>query len=507
MPALDTAGVQVRRDVVDAAVDRIEVARRGHPRRITHLRRTEAGGRRLVRRAQPLRRLLRDCRRHDVRAVEREQVLAAETIEVHVARAVGGAQHRLVVQAVGRAEAGRPVVAIRIDQRAIVDRAILRLQQRARRRVEVGQIVVVFPLRRGELVAHAEVQRQRRRHAPVVLQIAEVHALTQLEHERTDELVAAARAHQEVGEVVGRRIRRRARRTRELAAIGVVAVLRMHVIDRGVDRLILVAGLQRVTAENPRVVRADVGGGRILELRIAALTANRRPAGDVLLRRAAAEIRIARQPRDAIQLQHVGTARAERRLARFGLRHADADFEQRFGRHLLREAGGILLVEHFDVGVRRSADVARNGRRLEVVQLAVAETEERVRARRNLLIDLDVELVVLVGLHRQRIEVVRDARACRQRQARQHRARERRDRRLRDDAVGIDLAGQRIDDGLAHRALAQRFRRQARDRHRALFLAIAFVVREEERAVAEDWTAEHAAELVALHLGLAGRTA
>ena len=54
---------------------------------------------------------------------------------------------------------GAEVVLVGVDQRAVVDRSVLRLQQRARRRIEVGQLVVGVPLRRRELVAQAEVER------------------------------------------------------------------------------------------------------------------------------------------------------------------------------------------------------------------------------------------------------------------------------------------------------------------------------------------------------------
>ena len=89
----------------------------------------------------------------DVRTVEREQVLAAQPVEVDVADAVAAADHRLVVDRVGQAEARREVVAVGIDQRAVVDRAVLRLDQRVGDRIVVGEEVVLLPLRRGELVA------------------------------------------------------------------------------------------------------------------------------------------------------------------------------------------------------------------------------------------------------------------------------------------------------------------------------------------------------------------
>ena len=107
-----------------------------------------------------------------------------------------------------------------------------------------------------------------------------MHPLAQMEDERVDQLVGAARAQQEVGEVVGRGVGRGAGRPAELAAVGVGAVLRMDVVDVGVDALVFVAGLKRVAAADPRVVDARVDDERILELRIAVLAAPRRPAAD-----------------------------------------------------------------------------------------------------------------------------------------------------------------------------------------------------------------------------------
>ena len=57
---------------------------------------------------------------------------------------------------------------------------------------------------------------------------------------------------------------------------------------------------------------------------------------------------------------------------------------------------GDLLIQHLDVGVRRAAGVAWNGRRFEVVHLAMAEADEGARRAVDLLVDLDVELVVVV---------------------------------------------------------------------------------------------------------------
>ena len=91
----------------------------------------------------------------------------------------------------------------------VVERPVARQEQRVRGRVEVGQIVVVLPLRRPELVAQPEVEREVRRDTPIVLDVAEMHP-PQFEHERVDELVGVAGAVQEVDQIEGRRVGGRA---------------------------------------------------------------------------------------------------------------------------------------------------------------------------------------------------------------------------------------------------------------------------------------------------------
>ena len=172
-----------------------------------------------------------------------------------------------------------------------------------------------------------------------------MHALAQLEDERVDELVGVARAEHEVDEVERRGVGGGPGRPAELATVAVGAVLRMHVVDVGIDVLILVAGLERVAAADPRVVEARVDDERILELRVAALPAPRRPAADRLLRQAAGKDRVGRQPGDPVGLEHVRAAGAERGLPRLGARDADAHFEQRASAERARHARRHLLVQ------------------------------------------------------------------------------------------------------------------------------------------------------------------
>ena len=138
MPALHVAGTVVRRNVVGTDVARIDVLQIHEAVRIALLRRAEAGGRRIVQagakrhaaRGHHRRKLIHDGIQN-VRQVVGEQILAAHAIEVDVADAVTGADHRLRQNVVGEAEARSPVVAIRVDQRPIVDGSFLRLDQRS----------------------------------------------------------------------------------------------------------------------------------------------------------------------------------------------------------------------------------------------------------------------------------------------------------------------------------------------------------------------------------------
>src|SRR4030095_6898627 len=76
------------------------------------------------------------------------------------------------------------------------------------------------------------------------------------------------------------------------------------------------------------------------------------------------------------------------------------------------------------------------------------------------------------------------------------------DRARGDHAVGIQLAGERIHDRLAEYSCSLRGRGNARERERLRDLPKSFVIGEKERAVADDRSAEHEPELVALKFWL-----
>src|SRR5207244_789033 len=94
----------------------LEVRRRGEIIRESKLGGTEArcwiGGYR----ANTLAGKLIDDRVNNVGTVIRQQILATETIEVDVADAVGGADHRLGEQLVGQTDARGPILACWMNQ-------------------------------------------------------------------------------------------------------------------------------------------------------------------------------------------------------------------------------------------------------------------------------------------------------------------------------------------------------------------------------------------------------
>ena len=119
----------------------------------------------------------------------------------------------------------------------------------------------------------------------------------------------------------------------------------------------------------------------------------------------------------------------------------------------------------FDEGVARAARLAGDRRRLEVVHLAVAEAARSAGPAAELLVNLDVDLVVVVGAAPAGCRSCSRCRRASARAAPPAPAGERRDRRCRNDAAGIDRAGQRIADRLAHDALTLRHGRDAGERH------------------------------------------
>ena len=98
-------------------------------------------------------------------------------------------------------------------------------------------------MRRGELVAQAHVDGQLLADLEVVLQIAEVHALLVIHNHRVVQRVTVAKAEHEVRQIVEVVRRRDANGNREAAAISILPVFRIEVVDGGIEALVFESGL------------------------------------------------------------------------------------------------------------------------------------------------------------------------------------------------------------------------------------------------------------------------
>src|ERR1700751_4626220 len=77
-----------------------------------------------------------------------------------------------------------------------------RLQQGVVGRVEIGQVVVLLPVRSNQLIAQAKIQCQLIAEFVVVLEIAHVPATFIINFREVVELIVAAYAEEKVGKVI-----------------------------------------------------------------------------------------------------------------------------------------------------------------------------------------------------------------------------------------------------------------------------------------------------------------
>ena len=254
-----------------------------------------------------------------------------------VAEAVAAAHDQVSRRLEGEAEARREVVAVRIDQGAVGDRAARRRDDGVGRRVEVRHPVLLLVVRRHVLVTQSEVQREPAVQRDVVLQVRVVRALAHLGDDEAGELVLRARPEVEVGEVV-QVVRRGPGRAAELAAVGVQAVERIGVLHLGVDGQVLVTDLEAVPPEDRRQGQARVDVERVLELRVGGLAPELRVAVDRLRRQSTRERGVVLgQPGDAVQLEHARPADGGWLLAGLGPRDAEAAVQDGVG---IEDVGG-----------------------------------------------------------------------------------------------------------------------------------------------------------------------
>ena len=184
--------------------------------------------------------------------------LAAEAIELLVEDADAAAQRQARGGRPCHADAGRDVVGVLIEQRAVVDRAVFGGDDRAGGRVDVGELVVAIEERREALVADAGGHREVVAHAPAVLRVdlPAVGVEVGLVEER--QALRARQAEQEVAEAEA-----------GVAAVGEVQLAverpQVDVVDHVAPALD--AELHRVAAERPGQVLGELEYLRGLELR------------------------------------------------------------------------------------------------------------------------------------------------------------------------------------------------------------------------------------------------
>src|SRR5215467_13146515 len=102
---------------------------------------------------------------------------------------------------------------------------------------------IALPLGCRVFVAQSKIERQAARNLEIILQITEIHALPVLRQRDVAQLVGRARAKEKVGDVV-QIVALASRRASELTTIGILAVLRLEVVDFGVEQLVFQAGLE-----------------------------------------------------------------------------------------------------------------------------------------------------------------------------------------------------------------------------------------------------------------------
>ena len=202
-------------------------------------------------------------------------------------------------------------------------------------------------------------------------------------------------------------------------------------------------------------------------------------------------------------VERAGGAERRRVLAGLGPRIAEPHLEQRRRTRYPRAPQDELTVARVDVAVAGAAGRQRNVRLIVGGQIAKTVAAEHRERRAHLQVDLAARLVRVGGELLQAAEVVRVAGHVRVRERRQDLAREGGHRNRR--AGRIDDAGARIAHVDRQDALPLRRRRDGGKTRRPARLAQALVVGEEERLVLHDRSAEHAAELVPIELGFAGR--
>ena len=285
--------------------------------------------------------------------------------------------------------------------------------------VEVGDKVVALPPRRAIFPAQADIQGQLRADLPVILGVGAVHLLVDVGDEIGCQRVSAAGSEEEVGEVcvgngggVGAGKSRRRRALAVAAAVGEGAVERVRVLDLLPDLLPFIAELERVTALDPGEVQLGIGKGRVLPLRVGALTAEgSKSTGDSDGRQSAGDAADGRQARDGARWKR-STADRVSPLAGPCAGDGQACIDELVGAERVVVTRGDLLIVNENVAVGLHVD----GFSQQVVVLAdflaIADLEEPRGVGVLLEVEAQVALVGVIGKRRVQRAVV-GGHACR----------------------------------------------------------------------------------------------
>ena len=463
----------------------------------------ESGGEALTQEEHGRARRLRDGLVDEAREIQRELILAADAIEQVVEDPPAAAQRRLLVELVDDAEARREVVAIRVDERAVFERSVLRKHQRAAAgRDEVGLRVARLERGRHVVVAEPEIHRQPRTDLPVVLNVEHRRLMPLLDDPHVRQLQVGDVAEQVVGHRVAGERRAEADRSAGRRNVHELVLHRRHDVDAGLERMVDAQPghavdeleLVRVLELRQEVRRSDPAQTRSAEVpvdgdageaagdeRVGHRAGNRRRRGRRLTERLVNGVRRRARPGDA-ELVHHRRRENPRPTA-----------DERVGLdRLIAERGRAGAVEH---AAECAGNLARAVRVDVAGEHAVGRARLPVAAREHA-----VRVVDEIGGAE---EVVR-ARLIGQRHQRENRGRGRIDARLRDRVVRKRQTGQRVADRRSEHAGAIVGGGHTREARHAAIDARPFHVREEEGLAFDDRSAEVAAVLVLLVRRLRG---
>src|SRR5450631_4212240 len=131
-----------------------------------------------------------------------------------------------------------------------------------------------------------------------------------------------------------------------------------------------------MTALDPGVVELGVPGGRILELRIGGLAAERSESGNRLSIQSTGQVRRSGQSRDTVKILHAGATEVRRILATQDMREPQPDVKQRSRRGRPGETHRSCLLQGMNVTIVRATGRTGDVRLKKRGILAQVETDK-----------------------------------------------------------------------------------------------------------------------------------